>query len=590
MRERSGNICAEIFMHFALRRKISTHMNLKFMLLPCLLVAILHAQPADDSFRNLANNFEKEYTQLNIPDLGLSYVSNLQNIGTAEELEKQKSFFKKYQKLIEKVAIHDLSEQDKLAHAVLSYEIDLNLQRIDLEQEWSAGSHPIKGTRVYDEQLGKQWYAYFLKKWIDKSLTPDVAYQFGLKEIEQVKKEMKAIQKQMGLNDEGLKKELEDSRYFLTNNHEVLKKYNALKQKIRQNTKPYFPDVDDVPPVEIEAGTNEAMAIAPAYYNNNTFYYNFFGDTYDSREMGWIFLHEAIPGHHYQTNLDAQVDAPILQLFWYMSYVEGWGAYIEQFGNELGVYKSPMDAYAQLEWDLIRSVRVALDVALNYYGWTDEQAMAFWKQHITDKDDIAKREIKRMKRWPAQVITYKYGKHILDELKGGKKSPAALKDFHRQVLKYGDMPLSVLYNQIQEQSSGIIPSFGFGNSMEETKRRIRTLSDSMVVRTNEPIQLPTAKNNQSQIDVYGFEYKGKKRKLELIFADDRLDIAWILTEAEEEGAFIQQFKAMYGEPTHITEDATFFINDGVAVRNKPHEILFISERLIAPYKQFLQNQ
>ncbi len=41
--------------------------------------------------------------------------------------------------------------------------------------------------------------------------------------------------------------------------------------------------------------------------------------------------------------------------------------------------------YAQLQWDLIRSVRVVLDVALNYYGWSDEQALEFWNQHIQKK-------------------------------------------------------------------------------------------------------------------------------------------------------------------------------------------------------------
>ncbi len=132
--------------------------------------------------------------------------------------------------------------------------------------------------------------------------------------------------------------------------------------------------------------------------------------------------------------------------------------------------------------------------------------------------------------------------------------------------------------------------FEFGNSMAEMKERLSTLSDSITVRLNEPIQLPTAKNNQSQLDVHGFMYAGKKRKVELIFADDTLDIVWILTDAHEEQQFVNHFKSLYGEPTHSTPEATFFITNATAVRNKPHEVLFISERLIAPYKQFLQHQ
>lgn len=129
----------------------------------------------------------------------------------------------------------------------------------------------------------------------------------------------------------------------------------------------------------------------------------------------------------------------------------------------------------------------------------------------------------------------------------------------------------------------------FGKTMSEIKQTLGPLCDSISERLNEPIQLPTAQKMQSQLDCYGFEYAGKKRKIELIFADDQLDIIWILTEAEEEEFFLNGFREKYGEPTHKMEDATFFLNDGTALRNQPHEVLFISERLKEPYKQFLEQ-
>ena len=129
----------------------------------------------------------------------------------------------------------------------------------------------------------------------------------------------------------------------------------------------------------------------------------------------------------------------------------------------------------------------------------------------------------------------------------------------------------------------------FGGTMAVIEKNILPLCDSINKKRNEPIQLPTALKSQSQLDCIGFIYAGEKRKVELIFADDALDMIWILTEAEEESLFIEEFKKLYGEPTHIKEDVTFFLNDGVAVRNKPHEILFISERLKIPYKDWLNS-
>lgn len=131
--------------------------------------------------------------------------------------------------------------------------------------------------------------------------------------------------------------------------------------------------------------------------------------------------------------------------------------------------------------------------------------------------------------------------------------------------------------------------FEFGSSMAQIKSQIGGLSEDLVERMDEPMQLPTAKNAQSQLDVSGFEYAGKKRKVELLFADDALDLIWILTEAEEEATFIESFKVLYGEPTHITKEVTFFLDDGVGVRSNPPEILFISDRLKEPYRAFLTN-
>jgi uncharacterized protein (DUF885 family) len=95
-------------------------------------------------------------------------------------------------------------------------------------------------------------------------------------------------------------------------------------------------------------------------------------------------------------------------------------------------------------------VRVALDVGLNYYDWSDEKAITFWQQYIQGKDDIAKREIARMKRWPCQVITYKYGANKLLNWKARleKVEGFTLKNFHEKVLQFGPLPYSILEKQL----------------------------------------------------------------------------------------------------------------------------------------------
>jgi uncharacterized protein (DUF885 family) len=188
------------------------------------------------------------------------------------------------------------------------------------------------------------------------------------------------------------------------------------------------------------------MAQTPGYYNNKAFYYNLFGKPYNKRQVDWLFLHEAVPGHHYKSSINSDVkQSAVQQLFYFLGLEEGWGAYVEELGKDVGVYKTPYDEFGKWEWDIVRSVRVPMDIGLNYYGWTDEQALAFWKKNIKNQDDIAMREIARVKRWPAQCITYKYGagqimqwKQILQKREGVKFN---FKTFHDRILNLGSLPV-----------------------------------------------------------------------------------------------------------------------------------------------------
>jgi uncharacterized protein (DUF885 family) len=423
---------------------------LRTLLLCTIFLGLTSVTAPTANFSDLVEEYQEGYTALDLPWLSLSYVENFQQIRSPKQLKEQQRFFAKMQTELTKVDRSGLSQEEQILYSVMVYETELNLDRLKLETQWQQTKPTLQETRLYDEHMGKEWYRYYLKKWVDKDAKPDSIYQFGLREIEKVKTAMADIRQQLGLDPEAFTKHLQDPRYQLTDHAAIQARYKQLQADILPKVEAYFPHLDLVPTASIAPGRNPALAIVPAYYNDDTFYYNFFGTTYDTKAMGWIYLHEAVPGHHYQRHVSRQLaDHALLRLFSYPSYVEGWGAYIEQYGYQLGAFQDPMDHYGQLQWDLIRSTRVALDVALNYYGWSDERALAFWNSHIPDQEDIGHREIARMKRWPAQVITYKYGKAILDHLRADRHAAPELKAFHAQVLQHGVIPLSILQQTLQ---------------------------------------------------------------------------------------------------------------------------------------------
>lgn len=416
---------------------------------------ILSVSPAkkQESFDAFCKDFVAGYNELHLPQLELSYVSGLEHIGSAADVRKQLDFFTKIKAGLSAFKADQLTGSEKIDYQLISYETGLNLERIALEQDWlknKPASIPASG--IINIPNGKAWYAYLLKRWTSANATPDEIYQFGLTEVSRVQKHIEAIRLQTGLSEDDFYKHLNDSSFFISDPKVVQQSFENTKAIIYANLPKLFNNTN-IAPLKIVKGESRQLAQTPGYYDSDVFYYNLFDKPYNKRQVDWLFIHEGVPGHHSQTSTEAQTKtSAVQQLFYYMGFAEGWGAYTEELGKQLGVYKTPYDELGKWEWDIVRSVRVPLDVALNYYGWTDEQALAFWKKNIRGQDDIAMREIARIRRWPAQVVTYKYGAlqilHWKQELQQKEGAKFNVRDFHSRVLDHGSLPLFMVKENV----------------------------------------------------------------------------------------------------------------------------------------------
>jgi len=419
----------------------------------CMLLLTFSASAQQPKFDEFSKNFVRGYKALHIPDLELSYVSGLEHIGSAKSVQKQIDFFQSVKTKLTTFKTGGLSSSQKTDYQLIKYETGLNLERLALEQQWLKNKHgKISTGGIITVPNGKEWYAYLLKRWVSDNVTPDQIYQFGLGEVKRVQGHIETVRKETGLSEDDFYRHLNDSSFLISDPKQVQQAFEHTKGVVYSNLHKLFSDTI-IPPLKIERGESKQLAQTPGYYDNNTFYYNLFDKPYNKRQVDWLFIDEAVPGHHYQSSIAAATKvSPVQQLFFYYGFVEGWGAYAEELGKDLGAYKTPYDELGKWQWDIVRAVRVPLDVGLNYYGWTDQQALDFWKKNIRGQDDIAMREIARIRRWPAQVVTYKYGAlqilHWKEELRKKQGSKFNVKDFHDRVLNHGLLPLFMIKENV----------------------------------------------------------------------------------------------------------------------------------------------
>ena len=341
----------------------------------------LNAQTSEfDSFLVEVN---QELGELGLPGLQLSYVAMLEAIPNLKKLAKQKAYFEQLEQRLAQIDTDKLSNSQELDYYILQFETQTQLERIEVSVAYKAEAKNITDQGLFHQPQGKALYAYFIKKWTSTSISPDDLYQFGLKEIAKVNAAIKAIQVQSGMDSVAFYKHIKSDQFYLNDARQLQQKFTEKHRQIQENLYQFYPDDQAIPPLQIKQGESARLVQTPGYYRNSTFFFNLFDYPFNLRQVDFLYMHEGIPGHHYQISYAQQLDLPAYRQFLSRSgYSEGWGAYIEDHGQDLGLYQTPYDYLGKWEWDIVRSVRVALDIGLNYYGWNNEKALQFWKKHL----------------------------------------------------------------------------------------------------------------------------------------------------------------------------------------------------------------
>jgi uncharacterized protein (DUF885 family) len=309
---------------------------------------------------------------------------------------------------------------------------------------------------------GKEMYAYLVKQQTTTNRSPEQIYQTGLKEVARIRGLMDSIKNSVGFKGD-LKAFFEymktDKRFTpYKSPKEVLAAFDNIHKRMEPNLKKLF---NHTPKTPFEIRQTEAFraASASAEYSQGSadgkrpgiFYVPILNaSTFNTTSgMESLFLHEAIPGHHYQISLAQEnTNLPKFRRFSvYGAYVEGWALYCESLGKELGLYTDPYQHMGALGDEMHRAIRLVVDVAIHTKGMSREDAIKYMMDNEAMSQEGAVAEIERYMAIPAQALSYKTGSMKIRELRTKYEKQMGSKfnvaEFHNQVLKDGSVPLGV---------------------------------------------------------------------------------------------------------------------------------------------------
>jgi uncharacterized protein (DUF885 family) len=314
---------------------------------------------------------------------------------------------------------------------------------------------------------GEEWYAFFVREHTTTDMTPKEIHEIGLGEVSRILGEMDGVRRKVGFEGDlhAFFEHLEtDPKFYFTQGEELLDGYRQLKVRIDAALPKLF---SVFPKADYEVRQVEpfrAQSAAGAYYQGASadgsrpgiFYVN----TYNLKAqpkfgMETLSLHEASPGHHFQRAIQQEITGmPKFRRFGgnYTAYTEGWALYAEYLGPELGMFTDPYQWFGRLNDEQLRAMRLVVDTGIHSLGWSREQAIKYMLDNSTLAETDVVSEVERYIAWPGQALGYKIGDLRIQAMRREAERELGerfdLRDFHREVLGDGAVPMNVLEAKI----------------------------------------------------------------------------------------------------------------------------------------------
>jgi len=309
---------------------------------------------------------------------------------------------------------------------------------------------------------GTTWYDHLIKTQTTTDLSAEEIFQLGLGEIARIKKDMEELRERLGFSGS-----LSEFAAYLASNappgqdnpSDLIGAYEAIREMVSSRLEQLFGrmpksqfEIRTIEPFREGAAPSQYWSAAPDGSRPGIFYINAAGiATSPRRASEPLYLHEAVPGHHFQISLQQERDdLPRFQRFAdYTAFIEGWALYAESLGFELGLYQQPAQQFSRLNSELFRAARLVVDVGLHRKQWSRDQAIKFLMETaLSSTESGAASEVDRYIAVPAQALGYKVGQLKISAIRAKAEKTLGtrfdIRKFHDELLRDGALPLDLL--------------------------------------------------------------------------------------------------------------------------------------------------
>jgi len=317
-------------------------------------------------------------------------------------------------------------------------------------------------TGAWNIPNGEAYFAYRLESAITTDISADELHELGLRELEQIQKEMRKIaHEELGyprdISMYELNKRLKEESGS-TDVMDLVNIHQSFLDGLDSQRGEYF-NIYPSREIVIKIAYPDKIYDDPGFEDSGLFVVRLgsrFGNFYERFEMDSWFYHEIMPGHVFSQIMLRELDlpAPTFQRSVLIpAYLEGWALYSEQLAWEMGLYEdNPRSNLGRLEFKALRAARLVAETGIHTKSWSLEEVASYFSAATGRPTPPS--EVLRYIVDPGHGCSYYVGYLKIMELRQRAQDQLGdkfdIREFHDTILQHGQMPLPVMEKVVND--------------------------------------------------------------------------------------------------------------------------------------------